>query len=183
MSANLQRRQFISLSTVLPGLVATAGPLAPFLSEETWAREGRPLSDVQAATLVAMMRTIAPHDGLEDEAYRLVGRAVESMIGEDDGLRGLVSGGLDSLGQQFAVQAERERVKALTAIQDGPFFRFVRVQTLFNLYGSPIAYAHFGYEGEAFSKGGYLTRGFDSLDWLPDVPLEDSGPNPARSSR
>jgi hypothetical protein len=183
MSANLQRRQFISLSTVLAGLVATAGPLAPFLSEEAWAREVRSLNDAQAATLVAMMRTIAPHDGLEEEAYRLVSRAVESMIGGDEGLRALVGGGLDALGPHFASQAEPERVAALRAIQDGPFFKFVRVQTLFNLYGSPIAYAHFGYEGEAFSKGGYLTRGFDSLDWLPDVPLEDSGPNPARAGR
>ena len=48
--------------------------------------------------------------------------------------------------------------------------------TLATLYASPLAYAHFGYEGEAYSKGGYLTRGFNDLDWLPDVPLEDSGP-------
>ena len=52
----------------------------------------------------------------------------------------------------------------------------MRAKTLGTLYASPIAYAYFGYEGEAFSKGGYLTRGFDELDWLPDVPLQDSGP-------
>lgn len=52
----------------------------------------------------------------------------------------------------------------------------MRASTLANLYSSTIAYAHFGYEGEAFSKGGYLTRGFDVLHWLPDVPLQDSGP-------
>jgi hypothetical protein len=38
----------------------------------------------------------------------------------------------------------------------------------------------FGFEGEAFSKGGYLNRGFGSLRWLPDVPLESSGPLPGR---
>ncbi len=36
----------------------------------------------------------------------------------------------------------------------------------------------FGYEGEAFSKGGYLTRGFNDLRWLPEVPAPDSGPVP-----
>jgi hypothetical protein len=91
--------------------------------------------------------------------------------------------GLDALGPAFATQAEPARVAALQKIETEPFFKFVRVQTLFNLYGSPIAYAHFGYEGEAFSKGGYLTRGFDALDWLPDVPLEASGPNPAHAGR
>jgi hypothetical protein len=47
-----------------------------------------------------------------------------------------------------------------------------------NLYSSPFAYAYFGYEGEAFSKGGYLMRGFNDLRWLPDVPVADSGPMP-----
>lgn len=183
MSASMDRRQFISLSTVLAGLAATAGPLAPFLSEDAWAGAAHTLSDPQAATLVAMMRTIAPHDGLEEEAYRLVSRAVDAMLGTDVTLRGLVSGGLDGLGAGFASLPESGRVTALKAIEQGPFFKFVRAQTLFNLYGSPIAYAHFGYEGEAFSKGGYLTRGFDELDWLPDVPLEASGPNPARGTR
>ena len=56
---------------------------------------------------------------------------------------------------------------------------FVRHETHYD-YATPLAYAHFGYEGEAFSKGGYLVRGFDELDWLPDVPLEDAGPNPLR---
>ena len=41
-----------------------------------------------------------------------------------------------------------------------------------------IAWAHFGYEGEAFSKGGYLLRGFNDLKWLPEVPSADSGPMP-----
>ena len=71
------------------------------------------------------------------------------------------------------------RVAALRALEGSPFFAFLRAKTLATLYASPPAYAHFGYEGEAFSKGGYLLRGFDALDWLPDVPLEDSGPNPA----
>ena len=62
---------------------------------------------------------------------------------------------------------------------DGWFFQSVRVKTLLVLYANPIAWAHFGYEGEAFSKGGYLLRGFNDLKWLPDVPAADSGPMPS----
>jgi hypothetical protein len=54
----------------------------------------------------------------------------------------------------------------------------MRIKTLMMLYSNPIAWAHFGYEGESFSKGGYLLRGFNDLKWLPDVPLADSGPMP-----
>jgi hypothetical protein len=39
-----------------------------------------------------------------------------------------------------------------------------------------MAYAHFGYQGEAFSKGGYIFRGFNDLTWLPNPPPEASPP-------
>ena len=52
----------------------------------------------------------------------------------------------------------------------------MRVKTLSTLYATEMAYRYFGYEGEAFSKGGYLFRGFNDLRWLPEVPLADSGP-------
>jgi hypothetical protein len=55
------------------------------------------------------------------------------------------------------------------------------VQTLQVLYSTPLAYAYFGYEGEAFSKGGYLQRGFNDLRWVPEVPPADSGPVPGES--
>ena len=54
----------------------------------------------------------------------------------------------------------------------------MRRKTLQVLYSTPMAYAYFGYEGEAFSKGGYLLRGFNDLHWLPEVPPQDSGPLP-----
>jgi hypothetical protein len=83
---------------------------------------------------------------------------------------------LAGLGGNFASQTEAARIAALKTVERSEFFQFVRSSTLANLYSSALAYAHFGYEGEAFSKGGYLTRGFNDLHWLPEVPLEDSGP-------
>jgi hypothetical protein len=67
-------------------------------------------------------------------------------------------------------------VAALTALESSPFFKSVRATTLATLYASPLVYAYFGYEGEAFSKGGYLLRGFNDLRWLPEVPVADGGP-------
>jgi hypothetical protein len=73
---------------------------------------------------------------------------------------------------------EEARVQRLKQIESGAFFVSMRTKTLLVLYSNPIAWAHFGFEGEAFSKGGYLLRGFNDLQWLPDVPLADSGPMP-----
>jgi len=73
-------------------------------------------------------------------------------------------------------EGDLARVAALKAVETTPFFKSVRATTLMTLYASPLAYAYFGYEGEAFSKGGYLLRGFNDLRWLPEVPLADGGP-------
>jgi hypothetical protein len=80
--------------------------------------------------------------------------------------------------QDFAGLPEVQRVAALKKIESTTFFQTMRLKTVQYLYASPVAYAYFGYEGEAFSKGGYLLRGFNDLHWLPDVPREDSGPLP-----
>jgi len=37
-----------------------------------------------------------------------------------------------------------------------------------------MAYKVFGYPGSAWEKGGYITRGFQDLKWLPRRPLNAS---------
>jgi hypothetical protein len=94
----------------------------------------------------------------------------------------LLRQGVSALGAGFATAGETERVAALQAVESTPFFKSVRATTLVTLYASPLVYAYFGYEGEAFSKGGYLLRGFNDLRWLPEVPMADSGPVPGQDS-
>ena len=54
------------------------------------------------------------------------------------------------------------------------FFGFIRRTTVLNFYDDPEVWDIFGYEGESFSKGGYLHRGFNDLDWLPEPRIEES---------
>lgn len=160
----------------MSGLLAAGGPLSLIAPGRAWALELTALTSSQGATLMSIARTIAPHDGLEDAAYALVVKAIDAAAAADEHIRALLSSGLAGLGEDFATRTETARVSALKAVEHSEFFQLVRSMTLGNLYSSAIAYAHFGYEGEAFSKGGYLYRGFNELNWLPDVPLEDSGP-------
>jgi hypothetical protein len=39
-----------------------------------------------------------------------------------------------------------------------------------------MAYAVFGYPGASWDKGGYITRGFQDLSWLPAPPADVSPP-------
>jgi hypothetical protein len=172
----IPRRSFLAASGIVSGLLAAGGPLSLIAPGRAWALEMKVLTSSQGAALMGIARTIAPHDNLEDAAYALVVKAIDAAAAADEHVRTLVATGLAGLGADFASQTEAARTAALKTVEKSAFFQLLRSSTLANLYSSAIAYAHFGYEGEAFSKGGYLTRGFDDLHWLPDVPLQDSGP-------
>ena len=175
----MDRRCFVQgITGILTGVLAVLHPLAALLPSRAWAVELHSLSDADAATLLAMIHTIAPHDGLDQAAYALVVGAIDTDAGTSADNRSRLSAGLASLGADFTGSAEDARVARLTQIETSAFFQSVRLKTLLVLYNNPIAWAHFGYEGEVFSKGGYLLRGFNDLKWLPEVPLADSGPMP-----
>ena len=175
----IDRRRFLHGATgVLTGVLGVSLPLASLMPGRAWSVDLHVLNVADAATLTAMVHTIAPHDGLDEAAYALVIAALDTAAGAAPQSRAELVAGIKSLGADFAAASEADRVRKLEAIESSPFFQSVRLKTVMVLYDNPIAWAHFGYEGEAFSKGGYLTRGFNDLKWLPEVPLAASGPLP-----
>lgn len=175
----VDRRRFLqSVTGMLTGVLGALGPLAALVPSRAWALELHALSNDQAAALLAAIRTIAPHDGLDSAAYALVIGALDADAAASSDTRALFAAGLTPLGPQFAAMPEAARIEQLRTIESGAFFQSVRLKTLLVLYNNPIAWEHFGYEGEAFSKGGYLLRGFNDLKWLPEVPAAASGPLP-----
>lgn len=179
----MDRREFLGATGALTGVLAVGSPLALLAPSRTWAMDLKALTSAEGATLLAAARTIAPHDRLDDAPYALVVQALDGAATQDAAMLALLRQGIPELGAGFASAAETERVAALRTIETTPFFKSVRTTTLMTLYASPLVYAYFGYEGEAFSKGGYLFRGFNDLRWLPEVPLADSGPVFGATSR
>jgi hypothetical protein len=182
MTIPVARREFLQATGVLTGLLAVGSPLALLAPSRAWAVDLTSLTTAEATILLAATRTIAPHDKLEDAAYAFVIRALDTAAAKDKALHKQLQDGVASLGAGFAADPETARVAALRRIEASAFFQNLRVQTLLVLYSTPLAYACFGYEGEAFSKGGYLMRGFNDLRWLPEVPAQDSGPVLAQQS-
>jgi hypothetical protein len=176
----LNRRELLKTTTgLLTGCVVAGSALALIAPGPAWAVDLTVLTSSEGATLLRMTRTIAPHDKLDDAAYALVIQAVDADAGKSANTLQMIKEGVASLGSNFALSSESERVEILKKIESSAFFQTMRLKTLQVLYSSSIAYAYFGYEGEAFSKGGYLFRGFNDLRWLPEVPAEDSGPLPS----
>jgi hypothetical protein len=179
---DLHRRELLRTTTgLLTGLVVGGSPLAAIARGRAWAVDLAAFTSLEGAALMAVARTVCPHDQLDDAAYALVVKAIDGDASKDQHNLKVIREGLAALGWDFAASIETARVEALKRIEPSAFFQAVRLKTVQVLYASPMAYAYFGYEGEAFSKGGYLLRGFNDLQWLPEVPVLDSGPPPGKS--
>jgi hypothetical protein len=175
----LDRRELLKATTgLLAGLVVAGSPLALVARGRAWAVDLKTFTTPEGNALMAVARTLMPHDKLDDAAYALVIQAIDSEASKDENLSKTIKEGVGALGTDFATRKEKERVEMLTKVEPSGFFQTMRLKTVQVLYATPMAYAYFGYEGEAFSKGGYLLRGFNDLRWLPEVPLEDSGAMP-----
>ena len=74
-------------------------------------------------------------------------------------------------GGAFASLDGEAALEVLRGLSTTPFFAFVHAKVVTTLYDDREVWALLGYQGEAFSQGGYLERGFDDLDWLPAAPI------------
>jgi hypothetical protein len=126
-------------------------------------------------TLLAMARTLYPHDFLDDGPYANV---IEIVAREADADRvALLRDGAQALDatakQPFSERSEDERVAALKEIEGSPFFEDMRGSTVRHLYNNPDVWPHFGYEGPSAHLGGYVKRGFNDISWISDEDIGD----------
>jgi len=176
------RRAFIQSSGQLAGTLALSSTsiiaLAP---TTTWALDLGSLNAVQGQTIMLLTRHIFPHDTLDDAVYALVVKELDDAAVADPIVAALLVDGIANLdttleGQWLDVTAEQQ-LKVVESIAGDPFFEKIRSTAVVSLYNNELAFAHFGYEGSSFEKGGYLNRGFNDLTWLPSPPL-DASPQP-----
>lgn len=131
------------------------------------------------ADLIAIARALYPHKGLSDGPYTRSVTSLLSLSARDPQLFRAVREGLIELRRAAGVllgQAAEERLRELLGDrQTGEFFARVRAHVAFTLYDDHEVWEHIGYPGASFHLGGYLHRGFNDLDWLPEPRIEESG--------
>ena len=160
----------------LLGRAASAGSLAVIGSgfmaapNASWALTVNVISSHQMATVFQMARDIYPHDQIGDEFYVIAVKGYDS-----DGAKDMIAEGVAALdasaqatgfADYVSVGWEADRVKLLTAIESTGFFQTIRGGLVTGLYNQKAVWPIFGYEGESFSQGGYIDRGFDDINWL-----------------
>ncbi len=177
----LVRRDFLKGSGILMGTIATGSVLATLAPSPVWAVELKTLSKAEGEALMKMGRVLFPHKKLPDAVYALLAKDLDGKAGGDAGAAKLLREGIAGLNQaaggNFAKASDKKRREVVKAIEGQPFFAAVRGQCVTSLYDNDMAYKVFGYPGSAWEKGGYITRGFQDLKWLPAPPL-DASPKP-----
>lgn len=170
----LTRRELLRQGTALgAAFIAGSGFLAH--ATDAWAMELEALSPASMATLIQMARDIYPHDRIPDRHYAAAVKGHDAQAAADPAHKALIEAGvaaLDTMAQPNGAPGylglgwESDRVALLRQIESEPFFQAVRGGLVVGLYNQKEVWPVFGYEGESYSKGGYIDRGFDDIDWL-----------------
>ena len=177
----LARREFLKGSGVLMGTLATGTVLAMLAPSPVWAVELKTLNETDGQTLMAMGRVLYPHEKLPDAVYALLAKDLDAKAGGDAASAAQLRDGIAALNQaaggNFAKAAAPRKLAIVKAMEGQPFFNTVRGQCVTSLYDNDMAFAVFGYPGSSFDKGGYITRGFQDLKWLPAPSAAASPPS------
>jgi hypothetical protein len=177
----LVRRSFLKGSGVIVGTLAVGSPLLALAPSRVWAVELKALSKDEGATILKMGRVLFPHKKLPDAVYALLAKDMDAAAAGDAKTATMLKEGVAALnkavGGVFAKAPAAKQAAAVKSIEGTPFFGAVRGQCITSLYDNDMAYKIFGYPGASFDKGGYITRGFQDLKWLPN-PSREASPKP-----
>lgn len=168
---SMTRRQLLSQSAMFGASFAVGtGFVAGQASAANWALEVEHLKPETMATLIHMARDIYPHDQVSDEFYAIAVKGydtAEAAEGIEAGIAALNDAARDiGYANYIAIGWERDRVDLLRSMETSGFFQQIRAGLVTGLYNQKAVWPIFGYEGESFSGGGYIDRGFDDINWL-----------------
>jgi hypothetical protein len=175
------RREFLKGTGILVGtLWASSTALITLAPSRVWALELKVLDERTGNALLVFTRQILPHAKLDDAVYALVVKDLDAEAASSAEVKKLLTEGAAGLdkaaGGDFVAAAKDKQSEITASLSKTPFFEKVRSKAIVSLYNNELAFAHFGYEGNAFQKGGgYLLRGFNDLKWLP-APSANASP-------
>ncbi|MGA4508498.1 hypothetical protein ACQB6R_09595 [Propionibacteriaceae bacterium G1746] len=140
--------------------------------EQVEPAQPEPLDEAQLATLTRLLRVMYPHAQFPDGPYQRTAEKVR------DGAQTDLAVGLGALdGQAGGSFLEADEAAAAELIAglgfDDEFLLAVHSVAINTLYDDHEVWALLGYEGASYDKGGYINRGFNDLDWLPDPRITE----------
>ncbi|TAK53194.1 MAG: hypothetical protein EPO25_11465 [Gammaproteobacteria bacterium] len=155
------RRDFLAIAAALS--------LTPAVFLQACARLAQP-GDVEAddAALLAACQRLLPLVDAPAEPFLEAVRQLDALAARDPQAAQAIAAGIAAL--------RRGRPGAAPA---GDFLALLIATAIPVLVNHPEIWRVAGYEGESYSRGGYLLRGFNDLAWLPEPPADSMGAVPS----
>ncbi len=121
---------------------------------------------LRAAQLLAVCRTLFPHDFLGDDTYAIGAQHIEDKAAADPAAATVIEQALAALPADFSSLDQTARELALRALAKQEFVPLARQSTVAGVYGTPAVWTHFSYPGPSVAFGGYVDRPLVDLPWI-----------------
>lgn len=162
------RRRFLVATIAYSGLLSSGMGAALLRASSAWARS----ADGNADDLTRMARLLFPHDGIANDVYADVIDDVLSAAAGDSSMMKTLDNAVTALnaaqnGDWFDA-GEVDQIAAMQAVENEAFFVAISGGVSARFYNHPKVWEHIGYPGSSVEFGGYVDRGFDDIDWLPE---------------
>jgi hypothetical protein len=123
--------------------------------------------------LIHLVRLLFPHAGLADDAYADVAQILFTSLAsnpETGQLLDLAGSALDAqVGGDWLDADEDSQISAIANIAGEAFFAAILAGVRGTFYYHPKVWTHLNYPGSSKEHGGYKHRGFNDINWLPEV--------------
>lgn len=131
------------------------------------------LDQHQQDVLLRLLRVMYPHPRFPDDPYRRTATTIQQAEDAEEVLPSGLSDLDRAAGGDYAT-VEEEKALAIAQERSGSrLITLVHATSVVALYDDHEVWELLGYEGPSYDKGGYIDRGFNDLDWLPDPRVEE----------
>ena len=117
-------------------------------------------------------RLLLPHQMVKDDVYIDSISPLLDDAASTEAVMEILQIGIATLdrlvGGDWLDADEALQIAALDKMEVAPFFTTVLNNFFPTFYHHPAVWKLIGYPGPSIGFGGYLRRGFDDIDWLPD---------------
>lgn len=145
------RRNFLTTSALVSAGLIMAGPRLAFSAEPTQ----------KEAMLSRFAYLLYPHENVDGSVFNDAISDLSTSGSEQDNF-------LQALGERWITLSHDEQVAVLKEQEEIPYFNVAIAHIRGQIYDNPIMWKKIGYGGPSLEYGGYLYRGFDDIDWLPE---------------
>ncbi len=162
------RRRFLVAAIAYSGLLSTGMGAALLRASSAWAQSANGNAD----ELTRMARLLYPHDDIANDVYADVINDVLSAAADDSSMMETLGNAVTALNaaqnSNWFEIGEDDQIKAMMVVKNEAFFAAIQGAVMARFYNHPEVWEHIGYPGSSVEYGGYVDRGFDDIDWLPE---------------